>query len=168
MRFKRIILFLVLSLLLCESSFLCEACEDLKNIGNKFEVIIEDFAKKDDVKTIGLTKEKLRTVAELRLRKEGMTIVDKASLEIPIVYVNVIVIGQAPAYHINLIICEWVELKRLPFTKGVMAALWARGVRAYGENSEEIVSNLNILFDEFFNDYYKANPKEARKKDGRE
>ena len=162
MRFKRIILFLVLSLLLCESSFLCEGYEDLKNIGSKFEVIIEELARKDDVKTIGLTKERLRTVAELRLRKEGMTIVDKASLEIPIVYVSVIVVGLA--YDINFLICEWAELRRLPFTKGILATIWAEGATGtHGDDSEEIVSGLNTLFDEFFNEYYKANPKEKKK-----
>jgi len=158
LRFKRIVLFLVLSLLVCETSFLYEQYEALKNIGNKFEVKID---LSEDAKKIGLTEEKLRTVSELRLRKEGMTIVDETGLEIAIVYVNVIVVGTA--YHLNLLICEWVVLIR-PYAKWALVATYMQeGSGTHGGIPEWIVSSLNKLFDEFFNDYYKANPKENKK-----
>ena len=134
----------------------------MRNIGSKFEIIIEDFARKDDAKTIGLTKERLRTVAELRLRKEGITIVDEASREIPIVYVSVIVIGLA--CNVELRIYEWVGLQRLPSPKWILAAIWEDAqIGTHGGDPEFIVSGLNKLFDTFFNDYYKANPKEKKK-----
>ena len=168
-RFKRIVLFLVLSLLLCETSFLYEQYQNLREIGSKFEVVIEDFAREKDIKKIGLTKERLRTVAELRLRKEGMTIVDEKNREIPadekseipMVYINVNVVGLA--YNINLMICEDVVLKRPSSVTWILAPIWGRSITGtHGGRSEEIISSLNMLLDGFFNDYYKANPKEKK------
>ena len=157
MRLKRIVLFFVLILLLCETSFLYEMYETLRNIGSKFEVVIDE----EDPKKIGPTKERLRTVSELRLRKEGITIAGEASLEIPCIYVIVSVVGSA--YNINLMIREWVELKRLPSPKWILVGIWSKDFTGiHARDPEYIVSSLNILFDEFFNDYYKANPKEKK------
>jgi len=157
---KRILLFLVLSLLLCETSFLYEKYEALRNIGNKFELLIEDFAR-DDAEKISLTKERLRTVAELRLRKEGMLIV-KEGLEIPMIHVKATVVGLA--YEVSLTIYEWAVLTRFitPFKWTIVATWWGSIVGNHGGDSDEIISRLNELFDTFFNDYYKANPKEKK------
>ncbi|GAI32249.1 unnamed protein product [marine sediment metagenome] len=150
-------LFLVLSFLLCEPTFLYEDYEVLKDIGSKFTITIEGDAKK-----IGLTEEGLRTIAELRLRKEEITIVDEASREIPIVYVNINMVG--PVYNVDLMIYDWAELKRRPSPNWTLVAIWTQGETGiHGEDAEWIVSSLNELFDSFFNDYYKANPKEKKR-----
>ena len=70
MRFKRIVLFLVFSLLLCETNFLHAQHKALRNIGSKFTIVIEDFPRKREAKKIAPTRERLRTVAEMRLRKK--------------------------------------------------------------------------------------------------
>jgi len=60
-------------------------------------------------------------------------------------------------------ICELVELKRLPPPHWTTVGVWVQTITGtHGGHYEEIVSSLNILFDEFFNDYYKANPKEKK------
>lgn len=158
MRFKRTMLFLVLSFILCETSFLYENYEMLENIGNKFRVTIEyldEYAKK-----IGLTEERLKTVAELRLRKEGITIIDEYSREIPVVYVRVQMVGTA--CNIDLKIHEWIGLPRFyPSWKWILVPIWSDSMLGSNiGNPETIVSSLNKLFDNFLNDYYKANPKE--------
>ena len=175
MRFKRIVLFLVLSFILCETNLSYEQYLHLREVGSKFEVAIEEL-RKEDIKKIGLTEERLRTVAELRLRKEGMTIVNEKSRkvpaegerhEIPVVYVNVCIVG--PAYNIDLMICEDVVLKRPSSVTWIFAPTWGREITGtHVGDSEKIISSLNQLFDSFFNDYYKANPKEAIEKDDRE
>ena len=157
MRLKRIVSFLVLSFLLCETSFLCGGYEELGNIGDKFCVLIEILGRSEA--KIGLTEKRLRTVTELRLRREGMKVVTEVTRKTPFIYVNFRVIGQA--YHVTLEIHEWVELERIPITHGTIATTWNKAFYGGHERDpERIVSGLDQLFDAFFNDYYKANPKE--------
>jgi len=164
MIFKRIVLFLVLSLLLCETNFLYGQYKALRNIGDEFCVIIADFPRKEAFKKIGLTEERLRTVTELRLRREGMKIVTEKEVtyKTPHIYIGVTVVELA--YSIHLRICEWVGLQRLPSPHWTIAAIWDQGFTGIHSGQPEfIVSSLNKLLDEFFNDYYKANPKENKK-----
>ena len=160
MRFKRIMLFLVLSFLLFETSFLCGGYKELRNIGSKFMVLIEHLD--EDAKKIGLTEKRLITVTELRLRREGITIVPidvEASYKTPYVYVNVNIVGRA--YNVSLEIHEWVDLRRIPIAHGCVATIWnISRTGTHGEDPEHVISSLNKALDEFFNDYYKANPKE--------
>jgi len=158
MALKRITLFLVLSLL-CEIGFLYGDYEVLRNIGTKFRVLIESPTESEA--KIGLTKKRLGIVTELRLRKEGMKIVSgkEAILETPFIYVNTRVVGKA--FHIRLEVLEWIELKRIPPPNETLATTWKMAFTGInGRDPEYIISSLNILFDGFFNDYYKANPKE--------
>ena len=158
MIFKKILLFLLFILLVFGTDFLHGGnWQNLRNIGSKFEMIIEALDK--DAEKIGLTENRLKTVVELRLRREGITIVDVSSdLEIPYVYINVNVVGNA--YNVKLDINEWVDLERIPVSRGCTATVWEVFITGtHGGKSENIVDSLNILFDDFFNDYYKANPK---------
>jgi len=166
MKFKRIVLFLVLSLLLCETSLLSEDYEDLRNIGNEFQILIERLGKSEA--KIGLTENRLKTVTELRLRREGMKVVSGKEVSVmnesdgtPLIYVNAHVIRKS--FSIRLEVKEWVGLKRIPLIHEIFATTWHKAmIGTHGENPEFIVSSLNQLFDEFFNDYYKANPKEKK------
>ena len=160
MRFKRIVIFLFLNFLLCETSFLYGQFTNLINIGSKFKIIIEDL--NEDAKKIRLTEERLRTVVELRLRKEGIIITDEVSLEIPIVLVSVTMVGSA--YSVTLMIAEMVKLKRLPPPHWTLVSPWVKAITGtHIGDPEQIVSSLNRLFDIFLNDYYKANPKENQR-----
>ena len=157
MRLKRIVLLLVLSFLLCKTNLLCGQFNVLENIGDKFCVLIEILG--EDEKKTGLTEKRLRTVTELRLRREGMKVVTEVTRKTPFIYVNVSVVG--PVYDIALEIHEWVELERIPITHGTIATTWNKAFYGGHERDpERIVSGLDQLFDAFFNDYYKANPKE--------
>jgi len=159
MRFKKIIVFLVLNFLFFGTNFLHgETWKNLRNIGSEFEVAIEYLPK--DAKKIGLTRNRLITVVELRLRREGITIIDisKSDFEPPLVYINVNVVGKA--FNVSLNIYERIQLKRIPGSQGLSANVWQiNQTGTHADDPEYIVSALNKLFDDFFNDYYKANPK---------
>jgi len=95
----------------------------------------------------------------LRLRREGIKIVGiEADYKIPTIYVIAHVVGSA--FNISLEVKEWVKLERIPISKGLNATIWRRAfLGIHGGNPEMIVSCLNQIFDVFFNEYYKANPK---------
>ena len=173
MIFKKIIVFLVLNFLFFGTNFLHgEDVSNLTNIGNKFIVVIENLSE-DAIKT-GLTNKRLRTVTELKLRREGITIEDrdikglpiedgiKKLLYTPFFYVNVHVVGVA--FHARIQVAEWIELKRIPISQGCTAVIWSKGFTgSHGGDPEFIISGLNQIFDEFFNEYYKANPKKKER-----
>lgn len=163
---KKIIVFLVLNFLFFGTNFLHgRHWVNLKNIGSKFTVVIEDLH--EDAEKIGLIRNRLKTVAELRLRREGITIIDnlKSDLETPAVYINVNVVGKA--FNVELAIDEWVHLKRIPVAQGCFAVVWDFSITGtHADDGEYIVSAINRLFDNFFNDYYKANPKKKEMNHG--
>jgi len=138
-------------------SYLSSNSDCLKNIGKKFIVVVEGLS--GDARKIRLTRERLKTVTELKLRKEGMDIRELSDiLDTPVVYVNVNVLREA--FNISLCIMERVEIQRISFSKFCNATTWSRGTTGmHGNDPEFIVSALSGLLDEFLNDYYKANPK---------
>ena len=129
----------------------------LENIGNKFEVLIERLS--EDAKKIGLTKERLRIVIELRLRKEGMIIIGPSDdPDIPVVSVNVNVVSTA--FNVELCIKELIEIQRKPSPVLCYVVTWGVGrTGTHGNDSEFIVFSLSKCLDFFLNNYYKANPK---------
>jgi hypothetical protein len=116
-------------------------------------VSIEDLS--DDAIKIGLAKERLQTVIELRLRKEGIKIVEP--LFSPYLYVNIRVVGRA--FHVYLSIREGVILERDKTISCLATTWWHGSTGTHTDNPEFIVSSLSELLDFFLNDYYKANPK---------
>jgi len=132
--------------------------ECLVNIGNKFEILIaEPFG---DTKEIRLMKGRLKTVTELRLRKEGFVITElSGDSNMPHVYIAVTVVRMA--FNVELCIRELVEIQRKPSSVLCVVSTWyASYTGTHGNDSEFIVSGLSQLLDKFLNDYYKANPKE--------
>lgn len=118
---------------------------------------------------IGLTRERLKTITELRLRREGIiiktekdiSVIDESRGNIPIVvpilYVNANVGDRA--YSIDLEIQEAVRLERDPSII-CLATTWVTGIMGtHGKKQELIITALSELLDDFLNDYYKANPK---------
>lgn len=115
-------------------------------------VVIEDLSK--DAADIGLTKERLRTRAELRLRQARFRPDRQAGTEY--VYVRVNVVGSAFSVR--------VEFRRtLSYTvsqviRQISATTWDHGgVGAHGGSSEYVVQSLDASLDAFLNDYLAAN-----------
>ena len=162
MIFKKIIVFLVLSFIFFGTNILHgEEISNLTNIGNKFKVAIGGI--NEDAIKIGLTEKRLRTITELRLRKEGITIVDmKRMPSTPTFYVDVHIMRVA--VHIKVEVHEWVDVKRIPTAHVCSAITWSLGITGtHSGDPEFIISGLNQIFDRFLNEYYTANPK---KKEG--
>jgi len=130
--------------------------ECLVNIRSKFMVGIVPLS--EDAKKIGLTEERLRTITELRLRKEGMTIIDTDGFGFPIIMVNAHVIGSG--FSVMLKIGDSAKIQRVLSPVSSYVTIWelcAYGI--HGNDPESIASGLSELIDRFLNDYYKANPK---------
>lgn len=104
---------------------------------------------------IGLSRERLITVVELKLRREGVKVVK--AINKPYLYINVLVLENAFSILIELM--EEVKIKRLNRI-AYRVATWRTGATGiHGDDPEYIVSSLSSQLDEFLNDYYKANPK---------
>ena len=164
MRQRKVLLLFIFALFIYKGAFSNADYEVLKGI-NRLKVSIELLD--DEARKIGLTRDRLKTITELRLRKEGITIFERGSditikavrksLNTPTIYVNVLVVGNA--FHVYLAIKERVSLHRDESIQG-RATTWNEGATGHhGNNPEYIVSSLSIQLDYFFNDYYKANPK---------
>ena len=132
-------------------------------------VLVEGLS--EDAVKIGLTEHRIQTVTELRLRKEGINIVTREEvskedvvfgsityMRIPTLYVNVHVAGAAVSVRLEIL--DFVKLDRIAEV-WCLATTWHSPQMAgtHGNNPESIVGSVNQLLDEFFNDYYKANPK---------
>lgn len=102
---------------------------------------------------IGLTSNRMRTVTELKLRKEGMKIIEKSTC---FLHVNAMIVGNA--FRVKLELHEKVKISRLDAF--YVATTWQDEIiGTHGNDPEYIVSALGELLDVFLNDYYKANPK---------
>ena len=109
-------------------------------------------------KIIGLTEERIRTRCELRLRQYGLEPVPVDDQMPEFVYIGIHVVGTA--YH------TWVEFGRpVVFNSGkelykTSGKTWFRSeTGTHGGDAEFILRGLDSLFDEFLNEYLKANSK---------
>lgn len=128
----------------------------LKGI-EKVNVVVGELT--EDAKKIGLTEERIQTVTELRLRKEGIEVIEILESTSPgiCLYISIGVVGGA--FSVSLGLNEAVYLERMPEVETI-AATWHRGLTGtHGNSSDYIVTALSALIDQFLNDYYKANPK---------
>ena len=153
----KIFLFCLLNLLgsglsLAQEPGVYDKSEVLKGISS-FEVVVEQLHK--DSNDIGLTKDRLITVTELKLRREGL--LSSGGLLSPYVYINVNVVGVA--FSISLEIHDMVQLVRDPSIIKTASTWDTSTTGTHGGDPEYIVTALNKLLDIFLNDYYKANPK---------
>ncbi len=130
--------------------FISIKSEVLKDL-NEIPIVIEDPG--GGGTKIGLTSNRMRTVTELKLRKEGIKIIEKSTC---FLYVNTMIAGNA--FRVRLELKEKAKISRLDAFYA--ATTWQNEmVGTHGNNPEYIVSALGELLDEFLNDYYKANPK---------
>jgi len=125
------------------------ALKGLKSLG----VLVEGL--KEKAIKIGLSEDRLRTIAELKLRREGIEVLEYGSF--PQLYINVNVLSRA--FNITIKIQEWVQLRRDPSIE-CFGVTWDDSVTgSYEGGAEYIVDTLNQALEVFLNDYYRANPK---------
>jgi hypothetical protein len=119
-------------------------------------VVVEGLSA--DAGSIGLTKERIRTRVELKLRSAGLTPSNDVNKNNAYLYVNIGVIRNA--YNIS------VEYKRLvDFTTGnlryqkMATTQNFSNAGMHGNDAAYIMNVLNILLDRFLNEYLKVNQK---------
>ena len=173
MKQSKVLLLFICVLFIHKGAFSDEDAKVLKGI-DSVRIMIENLP--ESATKMGITYSRLRTIVELRLRREGITIItgrttktleelgyEKYIEELeklgntPWVYVDLSVVGMA--FHIELVIHESVILRR-DKSIGCIAITWNNSTTGTHANDPEfIVSCLGKLLDVFLNDYYKANPK---------
>ena len=114
-------------------------------------VLVEDDKA---IEQIGLTTDRIRTRVELRLQQARLKLghrPDRAFL-----YVNVNVAGHG--FAIQLAFKRWVSYLVGNVARQRLASTWDTGrAGTYTKNPEYIIQQLDILLDEFLNEYLKAN-----------
>ena len=125
----------------------------LKGIDTIF-VLIETLD--EDAREAGVNVERLKTVVELRLRREGIVVAEELDGTIPYLYVNISVAGKA--FHVSLDLNERVDLCRDASIR-CRAKTWDTGTTGTPAKPDFVDACLSELLDEFLNDWYKANPK---------
>ncbi len=163
---KKILLLLILVLFIWRAIF-AERWQHLKKI-DKIHISIVNLS--EDARRLGLSKKMLRTITESRLRKEGLKPIDdfdlikltkKSSKFPPSLKVEVSI--KSSAFHVSLNVEEPVKLIRKP-SYSLIATIWHTDLTGlHGQNSEYIISSFKTLLDEFFSDYYRANPRKKKK-----
>jgi hypothetical protein len=155
------------SLLAAVTSAYGDRADDLKGLDGFGSVVIT-LGDRDDAKAFGLYEERLRTLAELTLRREGLLVSGQRTGFVSVtVRVVKLTTGQQEtvaggAFVVILGAGAW--LKADPYRAGqtVAATLWAssniaaRPQKSVADGVDEV---LRQLLDTLLNDYYKANPK---------
>ncbi len=122
----------------------------------------------DDEIRDGISKSQLQTDIELRLRKEGITVVDHDDTTYfyaPYLYLNCRLIKTENCgyvYNILLQLKQWVELSYGTQRSFCCATTWGIGKIAIVSTEEmprHIRDNVADAVDEFINDYLAENPK---------
>lgn len=91
--------------------------------------------------------DKLRTAVELKLRREGIRILEE----------EIVVMGRF--YTLRVSVKEEAKLRRDP-SNTVFGVTWEKEViLGIYKNLDSIDSEISEILDEFLNDWYKANPK---------
>lgn len=139
--------------------------------GVQASVIINPMAK-----AYSPSEEHLMTLIKLRLRREGIEIVElfENQPETPILFIAISAFAQqyesgeetgSAAYLAQFILSQEVRLRRThpSITVPLWAVTWHRtyyGVEPINTTSDAIERNVSEFLDEFINDWHKANPKE--------
>ena len=122
----------------------------------KLKIGIEQL--NEAAKRMGLTEERLRTRYELRLRQNGLEPVPVDDQKTEFVYIVLHVVGRA--FHTKVEFGRPVVFssgKNLYTTSG---KTWFRSeTGTHGDDPEFIIQGLDSMFDEFLNEYLKANSK---------
>lgn len=111
----------------------------------------------EDAINVGITKERIKTITELKLRREGITIAEEgeALLFIAVYVRDKVMVGTLDIY-------DRIILYRDPSISHIVGIIWHSLRWGYEEPSisaEHFYSALSEQLDDFLNDWYKANPK---------
>lgn len=114
-----------------------------------------------EARNIGLTRRMIITKCELKSRQLGIEPItnDKDNLSIrPYLYIN---IGIGPsAFIINLQFWRTVLFFSGSTKYRIQAITWNKSTGGiHGNNSKFILDQIDELLEEFFNDFFKANPR---------
>jgi hypothetical protein len=151
-----------------------DTLKELQGIG----VAVENF-NVPEVEKHGLTRQKLQTDVELRLRQHGIRVLSEKELfttpGMPYLYVDVAfyIHSEIPLnseYIISVKLKQRVFLAR-DLTKSCTASTWDKGgtlgIVGLDKVETTIRENVKDLVDEFINDYLAANPKREPKSEHR-
>jgi len=126
---------------------------------NAVRVVVEGLD--SDAVHFGLSKDRLRTLTELRLRQSGISVSPDAR---PFVYVRVNLLKldgvRGCAAHVDVRVRALVQL--VHSSKTAFAAIWSEGTVLIGPSSsckQHVEDALGELLDLFANDYLAANPR---------
>ncbi len=153
--FIRILVFLCITSLGWAQSSKIESLRGLRAIS----VVIEDLG--PDEESLGLTKSRLQTQVELRLRRSGITVLEDA---IPFLYININVKKVPTGLYA---VATEVSLKQQVYlvrdsSIEITGVTWnVASVGTVGENrlARSILDHVGKYVDEFANDYLAANPR---------
>ena len=128
-------------------------CFELFNACRPTSLIVEDLPER--AAEIGLTKERIQTAAESRLRAARLYHPSSPSLESPsYLYVNVHVVGQA--FSISVGYRRWLHNEE--FDLGGIASTWHTGATGtHGGDAGYILQTLSEHLDLFIVEYLRAN-----------
>ena len=153
--FVRILVFLWMTALGLAQSSKIESLRGLQAVS----VVIEDLG--PDAESLGLTKSRLHSQVELRLRRSGITVLEDA---IPFLYIN-INLKKVPtglyAVATEVSLKQQVYLVRDSSIE-ITGVTWKVGsVGTVGEDrfAKSILNHVTRYVDEFANDYLAANPR---------
>jgi hypothetical protein len=124
-----------------------------------FSVVVEDLD--PNLKRYGVTKKRLQTAVELRLRKAGLPVRD--GIISPYLYINVTSLmhdDRTASISIRVEFNQLVYFERNPMLK-IPAITWSTGSIAwYGvQRLGELVDDIGRDVDEFANAFLAVNPK---------
>jgi len=124
---------------------------------NAVKVVIEDLS--SDAVHLGLSRDRLRTLTELRLRQSGISMSPDA---LPYVYVRVNLLKTKGGYaaHVNVRVNAPVQL--VHSSKMALATIWSEGSIHKGPASsckQQVEDAVGEELDLFANDYLAANPR---------
>lgn len=121
----------------------------------RLPVVIGDLP--EAAKSVGITRNRLRTIVEVEFRKAGITPVLEDFASMPnYFYVSVNVTG--PAFSVETHFQRLVVYEARGAWNNISASTWGRsGVGSHGGQSDYIVAGVVQFTQEFLSDYVKAN-----------
>lgn len=113
-----------------------------------------------DATRLGITKQRLQTLTELKLRQNGLQILSEQeyrnSSTSTYIYIRLTVLPNVPAFNCEVQLNEIIRLERR--SDRTFATTWEAGGMGYGTASD-IERALKEHLDRFCNDYLRANPR---------
>lgn len=164
----RYIKFVIIALLICPAIFFSkvEASDyELKYLKDLKSITISNISLEcDHPEELRLSREKIKSAIELKLRICGLDIKPSTDLDTAFIDVKIMTIekSSASAAYVCIEIKEFAELERTYLWN--LAPIWSKEcLFLYGNKTslgDAIVNTIKEMMDEFSNSYLKANPRQ--------